>query len=925
MADEQQSKLPEAVLKRRAALEGCGVDASGLPADGTLGIAFSGGGIRSATISLGIAQAFARYNRLLSFDYMSTVSGGGYFGSFLRSLYLPNLARGPFGLAIATDRGRFDFAQEVMASEPYQREVTALLSYQPGAQRSKIANPIWWLREHSRYLAPSGPTDFAFAISHMSRNWIAMIYVFFIGMLGLFTAKTGLLALAFVGASRGAALCESCGRSLVVYDDWKLSPFVVPAVVLAFMSLSVGGAFWMTEGMPANAPWRFGKTDKKAPKRSRSQIRFICTVAYFLAGLALIVAVRFCWDVALSARAGWFLGMGLYFALAVIAWAVACYLVVVGRSYRDWHKVDGSGWLARSPTAEMQRLITRWLTNVNIGFVIAVTLTMIDTAAIMMDSFDMVPVSWDDFMRLWSVAILPAAAFVIAKLPANFPGKSKLSPKLIPALSVIAGSSLFGAVAILAASVVHRLAWQDGVYGVFDWNTFGIFGLVVLLLFVLTGVSGGFINLSSLHGYYASRLTRAYLGATNTDRLKPGGATASQIAKADPKALGTGIQPRVDRNVMRDYIDASLYQTSPLPAPIHLINITLNETKGASSLVDRARKGVLLTIAPEGMIVGARLPDAPPAATWQELTDGNSEPLTVGQLCAISGAAASSGMGRLTTLGGALSLTFANIRTGYWWKKGDAFPEWGKTRWVSAAWSCFETYAYLLNEMTARYSRNFRRLYLSDGGHYENSGALELVRRGVKLIVLADNGCDPKMEFGDLEILIRTARLDLGRNIEVASDAEVAAFAGAASAHYFFNGSKRDWRAASQDTRGDAFALLLNITRSEGLEQVHCGHIVWLKPHIIEGLSADVAGYAAAHPSFPHESTGDQFFDEAQWESYRRMGVEMAIRLLADPDGLRRLIPETKSREFGSVRTAPALRTSRSPSPRPARKRSSPA
>ena len=62
---------------------------------GSMGVAFSGGGIRSATISLGVAQGLAHYGRLLDFDYCSTVSGGGYFGSFLGPLFLPEAARGP--------------------------------------------------------------------------------------------------------------------------------------------------------------------------------------------------------------------------------------------------------------------------------------------------------------------------------------------------------------------------------------------------------------------------------------------------------------------------------------------------------------------------------------------------------------------------------------------------------------------------------------------------------------------------------------------------------------------------------------------------------------------------------------------------------------------------------------------------------------
>jgi hypothetical protein len=47
------------------------------------GLAISGGGIRSATFALGVLQAFAFTGLLRRFDYLSTVSGGGYIGSWL--------------------------------------------------------------------------------------------------------------------------------------------------------------------------------------------------------------------------------------------------------------------------------------------------------------------------------------------------------------------------------------------------------------------------------------------------------------------------------------------------------------------------------------------------------------------------------------------------------------------------------------------------------------------------------------------------------------------------------------------------------------------------------------------------------------------------------------------------------------------------
>jgi predicted acylesterase/phospholipase RssA len=61
---------------------------AGWPKEGkAVGLAFSGGGIRSATFNLGVIQALAEKKLLQKFDYLSTISGGGYIGSWL-SLFI---------------------------------------------------------------------------------------------------------------------------------------------------------------------------------------------------------------------------------------------------------------------------------------------------------------------------------------------------------------------------------------------------------------------------------------------------------------------------------------------------------------------------------------------------------------------------------------------------------------------------------------------------------------------------------------------------------------------------------------------------------------------------------------------------------------------------------------------------------------------
>jgi hypothetical protein len=286
-----------------------------------------------------------------------------------------------------------------------------------------------------------------------------------------------------------------------------------------------------------------------------------------------------------------------------------------------------------------------------------------------------------------------------------------------------------------------------------------------------------------------------------------------------------------------------------------------------------------------------------PQFSWEEQAKKGVESLSVGQLCAISGAAVSSAMGSRTSLGSALAFTLSNIRLGYWWKVKNMVRDQAighRPRSPRAA-HVAGTYFYLYNELRGSYSRDSDRLNISDGGHFENTGAYELLRRKVKLILVCDNGADPAYDFEDLELLVRKARIDLGLSITVADPVKVQSLVGKTGADRFLNGTAGDWRARAKSADGcmeSAFALLLEAF--DGKNHL-VSRLIWLKPRCFQGLPHDVAGYATRNPAFPQQGTGDQFFDEAQWESYRALGNAMIEALFAatadGKDVLRKLIP----------------------------------
>ena len=58
------------------------------------------------------------------------------------------------------------------------------------------------------------------------------------------------------------------------------------------------------------------------------------------------------------------------------------------------------------------------------------------------------------------------------------------------------------------------------------------------------------------------------------------------------------------------------------------------------------------------------------------------------------------------------------------------------------------------------------------------------------------------------------------------------------------------------------------------------GRLIYVKPCFLSDIPADVRAYGAAHGTFPHESTTEQWFTESQFESYRHLGEHEMSRLI---------------------------------------------
>jgi hypothetical protein len=154
-------------------------------------------------------------------------------------------------------------------------------------------------------------------------------------------------------------------------------------------------------------------------------------------------------------------------------------------------------------------------------------------------------------------------------------------------------------------------------------------------------------------------------------------------------------------------------------------------------------------------------------------------------------------------------------------------------------------------------------VYLSDGGHFENMGLYELVRRRCRYIVICDSEADSDLTFGGIGMAVRKCRIDFGA--EVALDL-------------------RPLQHMQDSQCSTAHCVVGTIKYPEGTE----GIVVYVKSSLTGDEPADVLNYKKEDPAFPHDSTTDQWFSESQFESYRRLGHHVAVSVF-EPAGAAQL------------------------------------
>lgn len=817
-------------------------------------LALSGGGIRSATFCLGVLQELARPSAealaglpprtreavkkvgglLPQFDYVSSVSGGGFIAGFMQALYTRE--RGKPELAAAA-------VNRHIAEEPPPRVCSGV-----------TPSPLAWLRENGRYLAPSGAGDMMYAFGFGVRNWLGIQCVIGAPILLLMS----LLAIV------AHVLDIYC---VALSPEWWWPPLAV----LALWVLPAAGAYWMTRDVPdgadvAQMPW------------VRVGIVVSASLAALLTGLPLwLNQIRFLpWNFAavpdvFGERSQWpmYLTLCGTVLLATVMWALA---------------VRNRGARAKSKGELAVSLTHLCAAGIKVTGILLVLWLVLELAHELLVTHEPHPIlisgGGAGVLALGYRAIMK----VIPLLRGS--GSSLGANRGIPRRALGMVLSVAGILLLLGVAVFWAAAaqWLMARRGTEPWASFdarhqtsfaalaamdmpGAFALMVLALafVVVAGRWSSILNMSSYHHFYSSRLTRAYLGAANSNRTTAG----APPAPPPPPCVCATAPNGVARFVLGDPISYADYYASSA-APLHLINVTLNQTVDPSEqLVQRDRKGKPFTVLPPLSNHGTTpFVDVSIAGMFARVT-GAGAGLSVGDWLAVSGAAVSTGMGRQTSIGAAICVTLANARIGRWW----ASPHGRDGLWRRA----LPTYAYLFDELRARFQGIHRKfLYLTDGGHFENTATYELLRRvrnrdtAVRFILMPDCGADPDYRYDDLANLVRLARVDFQLEIEV--DEEVAADKTLRTVF----GTPATMGRADPNHLDTRCAILLNVRDANAT----LARIVMIKPRLIACVSTDLLGYYKNNDVFPQQTTGDQFFDDEQWESYRKLGLECCRAVL---------------------------------------------
>jgi len=784
-------------------------------------LCLSGGGVRSGSFGLGVMQGLARAGVLGKFDYISTVSGGGYVGGWLSAWRLH--ARTGNATDPCDELGR-------------DAEAEAL---------TRLRRTIKFLDPRTGILSADVWTLGGTMLRNLLVNWMvlipliataAMLPRIYLGLLGLPSQpelvsratldwlyvhdSIPILLFVAVATTYAAIQLPSLGhraagsRSFMI---WFLAP-----VLLAFFLLSVDrywawrfgddtslGSELLVSMAAMVGPWILGGAFSQRWWRPRT---WIAAVAAGLAGRFVMWWAHHFLTALAQHDPQIFVVIDLPTSLMLLFLQITIFIGLASRDMTD----DDREWWARAGA---------WILIVALTWLVASAVAILGPQVL--DKTIVATGLSHGGGRAGLTVLTVVSGSAAYRLIAAFVSRVRRWP-LANALAICLAAPTATILLVVLVSDGNRELLQF----IHDLHLFherrhpvGASlpeDLLALAFLLLLGVGLGraiSINLFSLHGMYRDRLVRTFLGASRPKEDR------------HPSAF-TGFDAGDDMPIER---------LRAVGRPLHIVNATLNLVAD-NQLAVAERKATSFTVS--ALHTGSRL-EYRPSETY-------ASGITLGEALTTSGAAVSSNMGPDASRPLTFLLTVFNARLGTW-LGNPGLP--GAATWTRPA-PAFGVEP-LVNELLARTTDTNPYVYLTDGGHFENLGLYEMVRRRCHTIILSDAGCDAGYTFGDLANAVRKVRIDFGIEIDFPTGLRI--------------GPREAARFAIGRIRYSAVDAALKD-----------GTLVYLKPTVTGDEVVDVANYAATHPTFPHQSTTEQWFDEAQFESYRMLGLQTAQMLCGD-------------------------------------------
>jgi hypothetical protein len=846
-------------------------------------LCFSGGGIRSASFGLGLVQGLARYGMLERFDYLSTVSGGGYLGSWLSAWI---------------HRARLTPVVTALRNEPEKNKL------QPEPE------PIRHLRNYSNYLTPKLGflsadtwTLVAIVLRNLVLNWLVLIPIILAALM---------LPRIVVAIVRMDA--ETVARVGFNWTFWLGTIFGLAAIV------------YMGVARPSANPPR------KINSQRLNQQGWFLTLCLLPLSLSAICLTSW-WAWRRTSGGGLFNAAWPEFLLYGIALHLAAYvlymLILLVKDFKFWRQRWARNWprLVWEPLAVilvggLWGILAWWAahsifpTPVSVNpasipltefyacfaaplFVLLFLLTVILFVGITSNLTDDEDREWWARFGAWALIVSVLWGVVSALVIFGPYGLMYLRYEFRVILAALGGASgvltilggksektsshpeqegksggladyamalaapIFALTLLIVFSLgtsflIRQLAgvsfdWRDAApppysppnilntvhYAPLDVLLMLAFALVALSLVMATRIN---VNKFSLHSMYRNRLIRAYMGASRP-----------QSERRPNPFTGFDAYDNLPMHELRHYHGAPDERKRKL---MHVVNICLNLTSG-HNLAWQQRKAETFTVSPlhcGSFQLGYR--------KTQEYGGGSAPPgdgISLGTAVTISGAAASPNMGYHSSPALAFLMTLFNARLGWW--LGNPGPA-GNDKYFSFLHSYKRSgprFALrpILAEALGHSDNTNPYVYLSDGGHFENLGLYEMVLRRAHLIVVGDGSQDPQSRFEDLAGAVRKIRIDLGIPIDFIGGMPIYSKDDKDHKSKYCAVGLIRYSCADRDTSGNP---------------AKDGVIIYIKPAITGGEPIDILNYASTSKAFPHESTADQNYTEQQLESYRALG-----------------------------------------------------